>query len=227
MSLCICLAAGCWNSDSKQKNPLTSLVDLVTPDDDKLRLELQEKITSMNPEIRKNGVIEMSQGRPAEWNNTPNILQLVAKDDPDEHVRYTALLALHRINRKHPDQQLPSEETLEIALQDESWVVRLECVQILKNYPGEKNLDRLAGLMNTEKNADIRQAIAETLRHYPYEKTLDVLIEHLGDDSFAVKFGSRKSLKKLTGQDFKYNMFAWRQWLDDTHQPFKNRPETK
>lgn len=216
------LTSGCQKNDAVDRNPLTYLAELVAPNEDKLRQELQDNLTSSDPEIRLEGIDRLSAGRPAAWPNTPRILALMVKSDPDEHVRYHALRALHRIDPDHPELSLPADETIQHALEDESAQVRLECVKILQKKTTEENLNHLIKLLNTEKKPEIRRKIAESLGKYPYPASLNALINHLTDESFAVAYWARKSLKKLTGEDFKYDPFLWRDWLNEHPDAFNH-----
>ena len=139
----------------------------------------------------------------------------IATTDPDPLVRATAIRAL---NRARDAQARP---IFIAALGDGTTEVRLEAAKALDNLPDSSAAAPLIKVVsNPEEDRDVRIAAAEALRHY---KSLDVaraLIPRLSEHDFGIAWQSRRSLRRITGRDMRYDEAGWLAYVTGPEKPF-------
>jgi HEAT repeat protein len=111
-----------------------------------------------------------------------------------DHFRRNALAGLGKINNPITFQIVVN------ALEDESWLIRLDACRILGAIKGADSIDLLVGLVN-DKDRSVRIALAETLGKIDSQKTVEVLSKLLEDKDPWVRVWAVKSLGKNGGQE--------------------------
>jgi hypothetical protein len=139
----------------------------------------------------------------------------IAQDDPDPLVRATALRALNRSRD-------PAARPLFIAaLRDPSTEVRLEAAKGLVNLPEPSAAGPLVRVVTSpEEDRDVRIAAAEALRYYKSVEVARALIPRLSERDFGVAWQARRSLKRITGRDLRYDEAAWLGFITGPEKPF-------
>lgn len=148
----------------------------------------------------------------------------MAKTDNDWSVRAMAIRALNRVrSRQHTDIYLN-------ALADKNATVRLEAAKALANMPEPKAVDELMNRLDYQKeeSVDVRIAAADALRHYRTSQVAHALVRALGpgtnrlegERQLGVSYQARRSLKLMTGQDFRYDVPKWLDYLATSPKPF-------
>ena len=139
----------------------------------------------------------------------------LAENDTDYLVRATALRALNRSRDK------TATPLFVKALGDPNAKVRLEACKALVNLPDPAASEPLLNLMNKpDEDKDVRIAAADALRHYKKLEVARGLVSMLGERDFGVAFQARKSLKRLTGRDLRYDETAWLEFITGPEKPF-------
>ncbi|HEV2296710.1 MAG TPA: HEAT repeat domain-containing protein [Tepidisphaeraceae bacterium] len=140
----------------------------------------------------------------------------IARNDEDFLVRATAIRALNRARHR------PATPVFIEALSDDHPMVRLEAAKALANVPDPNAAAPLVGAVNNSaEDRDVRIAAADALRHYKQLDVARALALQLGEKGdFSVAWQARRSLRKLTGRDMRYDQSAWLGYLSATDQPF-------
>ena len=139
----------------------------------------------------------------------------IATGDPDPLVRATAIRALNRAR------DAEARPIFVAALRDASADVRLEAAKALDNLPDANAADALVRVVaNAEEDRDVRIAAASALRHYPTLEVARALIPRLNEPDFAIAWQSRRSLRRITGKDLRYDEAAWLAYVSGPDKPF-------
>ena len=139
----------------------------------------------------------------------------IARDDPDPIVRATAIRALNR--SRDPD----ARPIFVAALGDASERVRLEAAKALVNLPDPAAADPLIRLVgNADEDRDVRIAAAEALNQYRTIEVARALTSRLNERDFSVAWQARRSLRRLTGRDFRFDEAAWLEYIAGPDKPF-------
>ena len=139
----------------------------------------------------------------------------IAQDDRDFLVRATAIRALNRSRNK------PATPVFIKALEDPSPLVRLEATKALANVPDVNATGALIKSVNSAtEDRDVRIAAADALKHYKNLEVARSLAAQLQAREFAVAWQSRKSLRRITGRDLRYDESAWLEYLTGPQKPF-------
>jgi hypothetical protein len=160
------------------------------------------------PDLRISGIHELVS-RP--WGKQPPYTERyaqIADDDPDHLVRATAIRAM---NRSRYDQE---PDVLVRGLEDRHELVRLEAAKALSNAWAPEAAAKLRSLVETTgETREVRLAAADALRHDRTPETFRTLVTLLADRDFGVAWTARRSLRRMTGQDFRYSEADWTGWL--------------
>lgn len=139
----------------------------------------------------------------------------IAQSDPDPMVRAIAIRALNR-SREPGNTELFIE-----ALGDPNEQVRLEAVKALINVPDPAAAQPLLAVLNRpEETLDVRIAATEALKHYKRLEVARALVARLNERDFGVAWQARRSLRRMTQQDFGYNEGAWLSYFTGPENPF-------
>ena len=137
--------------------------------------------------------------------------------DPDHVTRSMAVRALNRSR----DESATDLYMKALTNPREQALVRLEAAKALANLPlAESVQPMIAILRNVDEPGDLRVAAADALRNHRTAPAAQALIGVLRDRNFAVAWQARKSLKLMTGKDFRYDSAAWLTYLTSEQQPF-------
>ncbi|MCP4707486.1 MAG: hypothetical protein GY869_02580 [Planctomycetes bacterium] len=212
------LAAGCTITETKtDDNPVAeAILNLLPPSPSEKRIIMVEKISSDDADIRREGVKMLGEGPAPNWTVTRELLALMAQNDPEPQVRVTALDVFAKI-----DSAEEFADLYRLAAQDQSPLVRMACVRALSQRNDNDTLNLLVDILKNDPEGMIRTEATVLIGNYPTRKSIDTLIQALADDEeFGVRYRSKESLNRITGQDFEYNHQAWRQWYNSTDNPF-------
>jgi hypothetical protein len=139
----------------------------------------------------------------------------IARDDPDPIVRATALRALNR--SRDPG----ARPIFVAALGDASERVRLEAAKALVNLPDPAAAEPLIRLVGgADEDRDVRIAAAEALNHYRKIEVARALTSRLNERDFSIAWQARRSLRRLTGRDFRFDEAAWLEYIAGPEKPF-------
>jgi len=167
------------------------------------------------PDKRRQAVMYLSRRKFGREDPYLKYYAEMARTDPDYTVRAMAVRALNRAR----DRRVTSLYMQ--LLEDKSELVRLEAAKALANIPEPLAATALIKhLENTEESTDVRVACADALRNYPTLEVAQVLVRALRDRDFAVAWQARKSLKLMTGRDYRYDQAAWLTYLSESPKPF-------
>jgi len=211
-------AAGCTITETNtDDNPIMGAILKLLPfDSTDKRIDMIEKISSEDADLRREGVKMLGQGEAPNWTTTHELLALIAENDPEPQVRATAIEVFADI-----DNHQEFAEVYRLAAADPSPIVRMACLRRLSRRNDNDTLNLMIDILKNDPERMIRTETAVLIGKYPSRKALDALIRALAeDDEFGVWYRSRESLKKITGRDFEYNHQAWRQWFNSQDNPF-------
>lgn len=139
----------------------------------------------------------------------------IARDDADPSVRATAIRALSRC--RDPE----ARPTFIEALGDSSERVRLEAAKALVNLPDPAAAEPLVRIVSdANEDRDVRIAAAEALNHYRKIEVARALTSRLNERDFSVAWHARRSLRRLTGKDFRFDEAAWLEYIAGPDKPF-------
>ena len=139
----------------------------------------------------------------------------IAARDADPLVRATAIRALSRA--RDPEARALFME----ALRDPATEVKLEAAKALNNLPDSNATGPLIRLLaNADEDKDVRIAAAEALRHYKSLEVAQALIPRVSDHEFAIAWQARRSLRRITGRDLKYDEAGWLAFISGPEKPF-------
>lgn len=138
----------------------------------------------------------------------------IALNDPDPLVRATAVRALNLAD------DATATDVYTKALSDPSEFVRLEGAKALVQMPDENAVPALLQVASRpDENKDVRIAATSALQHYPRIDVGRALVTALADRDFGLAWHARRSLRRLTGQDFAYDDAAWLTYLTGPDKP--------
>ncbi len=141
--------------------------------------------------------------------------QQIAQSDPDPLIRAFAVRALNR------SRDGGATDVYIKALSDQSELVRLEGAKALTNLPDPKAISPLLTLVNKpDESRDVRIAAADALKHYKQLDVARALVARLNERDFGVAWQARRSLRRMTRNDFAYNEGAWLQYFTGPEKPF-------
>ena len=182
-----------------------------------------DKIPGLDPPLYRTKLIR-EKGKKGAKENESNKEILVAqlvyeyKTLPDPNLRREAVDALAKI--PHPDR----DRYLREILQDENPFVRLSALEALgKTYSGERSelTALLIDRMKTDADKDVRLGAVRILGDVCPKNSLDdahqkgvlELGNLLNDKIPAVRYESMRSLHKITGKDYGYDIDRWIQYV--------------
>ncbi|MCH9021719.1 MAG: HEAT repeat domain-containing protein [Planctomycetes bacterium] len=210
------IVGGCQLDVPPGQNPVLYLVNQAISQDRAIGWEeLAEQLASEDADLRREAVLLLGKPGRSKALATPEILSALALEDPDELVRATAIETLARIG--------DSETVIKILAQtsrSDSRQVRLASVKALKGHRNDKSMEILLDRLAHDEVAPIKAQVAQLLSGYRQQRVLEGLLEALNDDDFQVSYQARESLKKLTGRDFEYDTFVWKNWIKGQQDPF-------
>jgi len=135
----------------------------------------------------------------------------MVRSDPDYTVKAMAIRALNRARaKKYTSFYIQALE------KDRHEPVRLEAAKALANIPDERAVAVLLEHLDhrKEESVNVRVACADALRIYRTKEVAQALVAVLADDpQLAVCFQARRSLKLMTGKDYRYDSAAWLEWF--------------
>jgi hypothetical protein len=139
----------------------------------------------------------------------------IAMNDSDPLVRAVAVRALNR------SRDTGAAEAFIKSLQDPNDAVRLEGAKALVNLADPNAIPELLRLLNKlDEPRDIRIAAAEALKHFKQLDVARALVSRLNERDFGVAWQARRSLRRMTQNDFAYNEGAWLQYFTGPEKPF-------
>jgi hypothetical protein len=167
------------------------------------------------PDLRRQAIMYLSKHEYGRQDPYLKYYAEMARSDPDWTVRAMAIRALNRARDK-------SVTTIYLnALDDKNELVRLEGAKALANIPEPLAVQALIKHLDSpEETNNVRVACADALRCYRRQEVAQVLVRNLRDPQFAVAWTSRRSLKLMTGKDYRYDQSAWLTYLSETNKPF-------
>ena len=210
------IVGGCQLDVPPGENPVLYLVNqTLSPNPAISWEELSEQLASEDADLRREAVLLLGKPGRSKALAAPEILSVLALDDPDELVRATAIEVLARIS--------DSETVISIMAQasrSDGRQVRLASVKALKGHRSDKSMEILLDRLANDEVAPVKAQAAQLLSGYRHQRVLERLLAALTDDDFQVSYQVRESLKKLTGRDFEYDLFAWKKWIKGQQDPF-------
>lgn len=168
-----------------------------------------------NPDNRRAGIAGLVSHDFAQKEPYLTRYQQIAKSDPDPLVRAMAVRALNVAD------DASATDVYIAALRDQSDRVRLEGAKALAQMPDAKAVEALLGILGRiDEDKDVRIAAASALKHYPRTDVGRALAATLAERDFGLAWQARRSLRRLTSQDFKYDQAAWLGYISGPAKPF-------
>lgn len=186
-------------------------------------------IDPASPDRRRQGVVYLSKRDYGRQQPYTNYYLEMASTDPDHTVRAMSIRALNRARDKRVT------EVCIKALEDPHYLVRLEAAKALANMPDPAAvpalIQHLGGTFRMrlekenrfevqEEHPDVRIACADALRNHKTLQSAQALVATLRDRSFGISWQARRSLRLMTGKDYRYDTAAWLEYLSGTANPF-------
>ena len=107
-------------------------------------------------------------------------------------------------------------EALRGASQDRNTDVRIAAVNALGKSRMESSVTTLQEVLNSDTNVDVRLAATRALGSTSNPQSLQALSGVLGDKNPALQVTATESLARITGQDLGADVFAWREYLEQS-----------
>ena len=168
-----------------------------------------------SPDARRRGINDLLRWDFAQDGPYVRRYRQIARNDADPHVRATAVRALSRAR------DADARPIFVAALSDASELVRLEAAKALVNLPDPAAAPALVAMVtNAAEDRDVRIAAADALRHHKTIEAARALVPRLSERDFSVAWQARRSLRHLTGRDFRYDESAWLDYIAGPDKPF-------
>lgn len=211
-------AGGCSMKLSHPTSPTSSLRRNLASSEQRERL-IREHVTSDDADKRREGVHLLGSSPYKKYVSSADLLAQLAKDDPDVIVRLTAVKMLARF-----PQYRELLATYEETARDSDARVRLETVQQFATLRhNHQSVSILLRLLRDDTDVAVRAGAAAELGYHADAQCLEALLVGLTAEEFHVSYRSRESLQRLTGQDFAYDVEAWRSWIAQQDNIFLRR----
>lgn len=168
-----------------------------------------------SPDNRRAGMARLASFQFAQKEPYTTRYKQIAASDTDPLVRAMAVRSLNVAD------DATATDVYVKALTDESPLVRLEGAKALAQMPTDGAAEPLLGLLNKpDENKDVRIAAAGALKHYRRTDVARALAATLSSKDFGLAWQAHRSLRKLTGQDFRFDEAAWLQYITGPAKPF-------
>ncbi len=139
----------------------------------------------------------------------------IAEFDTEATVRATAIRASNR------SRDAKARPLFVRALIDRSEMVRLEGAKALVHLPDPSAVAPLLKIAdNREESRDVRIAAVDALKHYRTPAVARALVAALNERDFSIAWQARRSLRYLTGRDYRYDDGAWLAYFTGPDKPF-------
>jgi len=132
----------------------------------------------------------------------------VVLSDSKEKVRLAAIEALDKIGDTSEYRAVIS------ALSDSAPDVRSYAAELTGSWKISDGLPIITKMLKDDRSNTVRASCAHALGLYDNIATVSALIDALGDDYKDVRIYALESLKKISGQNYKFDKDAWRHWLE-------------
>ena len=168
-----------------------------------------------SPDSRRRGIDKLARWDFAQDGPYVRRYRQIAQDDPDPLVRATALRALNRAR------DAGARPLFIAALRDPAPEVRLEAAKALSNLPDPDAAGPLIRIVSDveREDRDVRIAAADALRYYKSVEVARALIPRLNERDFGVAWQARRSLRRITGRDLRYDEAAWLAYITGAEKP--------
>jgi HEAT repeat protein len=106
-----------------------------------------------------------------------------------------------------------AEEGLRLAIEDPIVDVRIVACEAWSQRGGVEALRQLIETLNSDTDADVRLAATRGLARFPSSEAIRALATALNDPDPALQYAGAETLKAVSGQDYGYNISAWREFV--------------
>lgn len=106
-----------------------------------------------------------------------------------------------------------AEEGLRLAIEDPIVDVRIVACEAWSRRGGVEALRQLIETLNSDTDADVRLAATRGLARFPSSEAIEALATALNDPDPALQYAGAETLKAVSGQDYGYNISAWREFV--------------
>lgn len=229
-ALCLLGSTGCSSSRSDGKwfqKPKSS--------QDYLDMALE----GQSGDERRRGVIGLADSRDGKTEWAMKVLDTIARTDVNAAVRCAAIAAMVPASGA---EQVPT--ALNILSSDSERIegtrtapgaVRWEAAKLLlsviERYSYEESqrgkiVQVLLERMAVDKDRNVRLTAMEALSYFPEPPIPSALVDVMEEDDFALQHGAERALIALTGQTHHHDPKAWRKWIAETPDLFKDMGRT-
>lgn len=161
-----------------------------------------------SPDHRRQGILQLAKSDFGRHEPYTKRYRQIAQSDPDFTVRAAAVRALNWARDKE------AVPVFIAAMADANELVRWQAAKALSNVPDASAVDALTRAVgNGAENKDVRMAAAKALRHYRTAPVARALVATLNGKDFGVAWHARRSLRDITGQDFRFDDKKWAEYL--------------
>lgn len=162
---------------------------------------------------RREGIVGLSKN---DWGLKEPYLKGYAllSTDPEPAVRSAAVNALGRAGDATYLPQIVK------CMEDSADMVRLDAAIALDNVHGEQAVEPLRRHATRDVSLDVRTRSIHALRAYKTTPVVETLVSGLADEDFGVRYTTRATLTEMTGQDYGYDIRAWKEQLASKKTPF-------
>ncbi len=191
-------------------------------------------LESKDADTRRRGVEGLAASPDASLDWAVKVFDTIARTDSDPMVRSAALRALEKTAgaeqlrtaitvltsnvgkgskdvRPAPPRVRWSAARLLLAFMDE---------RILDADQRKTTLDVVLQHLKVEDDRTVRLSLIDTLAYFSDQQSVKALIDQLDDEDYAIQHAAELALVSLTGVTHHHDSAAWRQWLNDTPDPF-------
>jgi hypothetical protein len=212
LALLTCIGCSSSSSAPPKTNALDNSWNVITGKTALKAVKLMED--SHSADNRRKGIYELVKTDFGQRDPYTRRYRQIAQSDPDFTVRAAAIRAS---NWSRDKQAVP---VFIAALNDQNELVRWEAAKALANVPDASAVDALTRTVgNAAETKNVRMAAADALRHYKNLAAARALVATLGGKDFGLAWQSRQSLRKMTGNDLRYDERAWLEYLTSSAKP--------
>lgn len=188
---------------------------------------------------RRKGVIGLANSRDGKTEWAMKVFDTIARTDVNTAVRCSAIAAMTPASGA---EQVPTAlnilsseseriEGTRIAPGAVRWEAAKLLLFVIERYSYEESqrgkiVQVLLERMAIDKDRNVRLTAIEALSYFPEPPIPSALVDVMEEDDFAIQHAAEMALIALTGQTHHHDPKAWRKWIAETPDLFKDMGRT-
>jgi HEAT repeat protein len=184
---------------------------------------------------RRKGVLELADSSDGQSDWAKKVYDTVARTDRDTMVRTAAVRAMSPGAGAaqvptllkllaSATQRFPDCRSAPPALRWEAAKLLLQIVRDQTYHEPQRPeiVEALLDRLRRDSDRNVRLTTIETLAYFAESPIPAALVDAMEDDDFAIQHAAEESLIALTGHTHNHDPKAWRKWLAESGDPFKD-----